>query len=140
MTETNDRLYGQPGDEHMHFDAESVLDSCDKDEVEIEEWTVRPPREHLPPVDHLLEWIAESDYDVTEEWWESARDAVAHEDVKALAEKLLETIAEHITYRMADRRVAVHTYRWVPAAEPAYEDDGEYELANTVYADTPART
>lgn len=122
------RLFGKNGDEHMHFDPESVLDSCDGDEVEIEEWEVYPPRHHLPPAEHLLEWIAESDYDVTEEWWESASDAVAHDDVKAAAETLLDLIASNITYRMASKRVAIHKYRWVPAEEPAYEGDGEWVL------------
>jgi len=121
-------LYGKPGDEHMHFDAQDVLDSCDGDEVEIEEWTVHPPRYHLPPAVNLLEWLAESDYDVTEEWWESASDAAADPEVVAAAEALLDAMASKITYRMADKRVAVHKYRWVPAAEPAYEGDGEYVL------------
>lgn len=132
--EPRDRLYGTPGAEDLHFDPESVLEQVIDQEVDVEEWTTKPPRTHLPTVDDLLEWLADSDYDVTEGWWESATDATADPDVRAAADALLDTMASKVTFRMADRHVATHHYRW-----EGDDVDGEYVLDATRYPDTPAR-
>lgn len=123
ITDPSNYLYGTPGAEHMEFDAESVLEHQTDDEIVVEEWTVRHPRTHLPTAGLLLDWLAESDYEVTEDWWESATDATAQEDVRAAAEALLDLFASHITYRMADRHIANLRYRW-----NGDEDDGEYVM------------
>lgn len=116
-------LYGCPGAEHMEFDPESVCEGTMDQEVAIEEWTVKHPRSHLPTADALLDWLAESDYEVTEGWWDSAVDAAAHEDVKVAAEALLDLMASKITFRMADRHIANLTFRW-----EGDDLDGEYVL------------
>lgn len=117
-----DYLYGTPGAENMEFDPESVLEHETNDLVTIEEWAVKPPRSHLPEADVLLDWLAESDYEVTEGWWESATDA-CDDELKAAAEALLDLMASKITFRMADRHIANLTYRW-----DGDEDTGEYVL------------
>lgn len=121
------RLYGTPGAEILYFDAFEALEAEATETVEIEVWTVRPPRDHLPSTAHLLEWIAESDYEVTEGWYDHALDATRHPDALNAAETLLDLIADNIDFRMADKHVATQTYTWTGS-----DLDGEYVLTETV--------
>lgn len=113
MTATDRQfLYGMPGAQHMEFTPEAVLRYSAEDPVTVEQWTVHPPRHHLPTAGHLLEWLAESDYDVDEGWWEDASGAATSPEVIAAAEALLDLMASKLVYRMANRHVATMHYRW----------------------------
>lgn len=114
------RLYSEPGDETMDasLDAavQTAMDRSYPDEsgaATIEEWSVHPPMSHLPAASHLLEWI--------EEWacefGEIVEDfhlPIDRPEVKAAADHLLATIADHTTWRMANERVGVHRVAWGP--------------------------
>jgi len=100
MTE---HLYGLQFAEDLHFDPADVvqqwLDQSDEDEVPdfiIEEWSVHPPRYHLPSTERLLEWIAEWSVENGEvaEGFEP-RDGMG-EAAKEASEALLDIIASGI--------------------------------------------
>jgi hypothetical protein len=126
----HERLYGLPHAEHLERDIATVYegeieprwDPDDRpDSVTVEEWTVHPPIEHLPPVDTLLEWAADwasdnADLDTTGD--EQLRDATQPPAVAAAFRHALAVWADHITYRMAKDHVATHTITWDPNGEP----------------------
>lgn len=107
-------LFGRPGAEQLYFEAvevwESELDGCGDEPPdggwEIEEWTVRPPRSHMPSADwvieRLLEHIAEAEVD------EYAYDAWDNASREAEVEAMLEAWASRVTYRMAHNLIATH--------------------------------
>ena len=116
MNHRTEFLYGVPGAEHLALDPDTVLD-CEFDnaaeEVELEEWTVRPATDHLPRADRLLEWIEETAYDygeVDEGFSDHLNNIMGREDVRAAASALLELIASKVTYCMADTLVSTTTY------------------------------
>ncbi len=123
---TAQRLFGLPHDEELWTNIADVWETGIEpngeweDEPdrswEIEEWTVHPPRYHLPTVDKtaewLIEWIGE---DVAEngmacEAWHDSYDRVVGPDcVWSLVGRILNDIAQTVTYRMANEKAAVHT-------------------------------
>lgn len=120
---SGDRLFGLPHAEVLHFDAATVYESeidgqMEQDHpVEIEEWTVHPPRYHLPQVDRLLGWVEECAAEDGEigEWFDVSFQS---DTTMAAAAALLDTIASEITWRMADSKVASHWLTWDEAGEP----------------------
>lgn len=132
------RLYGVRGDEGLYDTAEEAVEALIGERgpdawpttVAIFEWTVHPPRDQLPNVARLLDWIDEWGA----EWvrfggWsrggvlgDDLHKVIKRDDVKALAEALLDGIADRIRYRMADRHVATHLCRL---------DGDAYELLGT---------
>ncbi len=110
------RLYGTPGAEVMY----SELEDCYETEIEewregrevhaytIEEWTVYPPRHHLPSVDQIgtwmSEWVAE-DGEVCEGASEDFDKILGDVAIKSRIEQLLSAIAEKVTCRMAKDKV-----------------------------------
>lgn len=115
ITITEQRLYGLPHAERLHFDPADVVqewldDRCDDDTERrfvIEEWSVHPPSYHLPSVATILERICEDAYD--NEWgedsetWENA--TLKQDDVRAAAQALRDLIASKVTYRMANKKL-----------------------------------
>lgn len=142
-----DRLYGLPHAEHMHFDLascyESDIDDWDAEpEVEpptyiIEEWSVRDCVDHVPSVDTLLDWLSEwtcENGEIDEDGCDTFTDAMRHPDVKAEARRFLDFCAARISYRMADKLVATHTITWDADGEPL--DNGEPIYVNNPEAQT----
>lgn len=119
-----ERLFGVPDAENLHFDLADAyeaqiapwVDEHDQRGWQIEEWTVHPPRDHFPTVDHVIEHIVEwvADCGETDEGFDEHLYAEAD---RAAVEAMLQAWADRITYRMADERVATHEITW--------DDDGE---------------
>lgn len=109
MTE-RDRLYGLTGAEELWFDpadaVQNYIDSRYEDgplDLTIEEWSVHPPRYHLPTVPTLLEWLDDwvaDNGEVGDECEFEHTDAIS-----AAADALLDTIASTIRWRMADTKL-----------------------------------
>ena len=107
------RLFGLVGAEQLHSDPFYVWEMNVSEAGEplvVEEWTVRPPGEHLPSAADVLESIAYQceDGETDEGWFESLGDALTAPDVVTLAEQLLDAVAQRITYRMAGDLIATH--------------------------------
>ena len=132
---SRDRLFGVPDAENLHFDLASAYESEIEPWIEdggrapgvIEEWTVHPPEYHLPSAERIAEDIIENAADDTTEGY---YDATAHiwkeADVLAAAEALRQVIASHITYRMADKKVAEHQITWDDEGEPLVDGQPMY--------------
>lgn len=113
-----DRLYGIRDAEELH---DSIVDAYEL-HVEpsyepedgpcvIEEWTVHPPRYHLPSAPEIAAWLvdeAELNGDLTDEAGETLRRQLRHPEILTAADALLEALAARMTYRMADEMVAEH--------------------------------
>lgn len=123
------RLYGLPGADCMfseladcyEVDIEPWVDGQHRHPWIIEEWTVHPPRHHLPTRDDLLVWIDEWACDMGEVgdgWPEHFGEVMDHPRVKEAAGQLLDAIASHITYRMADQLVRTITIMWDADGSP----------------------
>jgi hypothetical protein len=137
------RLWGLPGAEYMHFDYGSLYESeiepygefdppKPDTKVEIEEWSVKPARDHMPSslgvVEWLQEWVEENgeiagDFDIT-------FDFLA---VRKAADALLDEAARHVTWRMADKKLATHWVTWDEQGEPLL--DGEPMYVKAPYSD-----
>lgn len=126
-----DRLYGEPEAEELFADPGEVIahalgyEDPDPDDgpllVQVEEWTVHPPRHHLPSAEMVRDWIAG--------WVDDGANSELSDptpfdrvlgfhsgdgvdpDVEAAAEHLLDVIASKVTWRQADQLVARHAYR-----------------------------
>lgn len=138
MSDDEQRLFGTPGAEVMHFDLASAYEEQvdayfdeprpDDDPWTIEEWTVRPPSSHLRRVDwfieeqveHIADDLGEGGYEA----WENAAD----DDVKAAFQAAFDLWASKVTYVMADKLVRTHTVTWdadltpLIDGEPLYHD------------------
>jgi hypothetical protein len=128
------RLYGVPGAEVMHFDPATVYESEIEptgdehpERAEIEEWSVHPPRALLPSAEALMEWISEwtadygevsADFDILPETAE----------VKQAAEFFLDHVASKITWRQADKHVASHWITWDEKGEPLMDGKPLYRV------------
>lgn len=128
---SNERLYGLPGAEHMYFDEAEVyetdiepyLDGHDRRPRIIEEWTVHPPTVHLPKAEHIVESVIEWACDNAEvdEGWSDKAPEPTDPKMLAAAEALREAIAEKVTYRMANKKVAEHVVTWADDDEDMSE-------------------
>ena len=112
------RLFGLVGAENLHADPFYAWEMNVPETGEplvVEEWTVRAPAEHLPSVAHLLDGIGYQceDGETDEGWHEDLGDALADPEVVVLAGRLIDAIAERITYRMAGDLVATHIVKEV---------------------------
>lgn len=115
-------LYGLPGAEVLYYDPSEVIEDYewtgDPEQDSslppvIEEWSVREPREHLPSVDRLLEWISEWTADsgeISDDM--DLIDVVKRPEVIDAAEHLLTAIACAITWRMAGRKLRDLPVTW----------------------------
>lgn len=133
-----DRLYGLQGAEELHRTPEGVYEAeiephyePDSDQrVEIEEFDVHPPRHHLPDTELLLEWIsewAEEMGEVSEGF--NIDDAIASAEVKSIADALLDSIGERITYRMANNHLRSLWVTWNDRSEPMLDGEPMYHDA-----------
>lgn len=107
-------LFGRPGAEQLYAEAVEVweceLDGRDDEPPEggweIEEWTVMPPRMHLPSaeyvIDKIMEFTAEAETD------EGCYDAFDNAARSAEVEEMLTAWASRVSYRMADKCIATH--------------------------------
>lgn len=144
------RLYGTPYSESLWDDpaaayeqqVEPYSDEHDRRPVVIEEWTVHPPRYHLPSAAGVVDWLVEhaSDQgelteDAAEDLQEKAQDAA----ITAAAEALLDALASRMRYRMADRRVGEHTITWADDGEPLIDGQPLYRPAAKSDPDGGAR-
>ena len=114
-TAAADRLYGQVGADYLEHSLEGVLDDATEDfgTMLVEEWTVHPAEYHLPAADQIVEWVvewAEENGEVSEEW--DCPGAADDAGVLFFAETLRNAIAAKVTWRMADKRVAVWEVTW----------------------------
>lgn len=122
-TKARESLFGAPGDEWLdgdiHTAAERVLDRCYPDtpeEVVIEEWVVRDRLSIVPPARHIVERLIEGladDYP-----HEGFIEDLPSDNDPALieaAEALREALAARINFDLADKRVAKHRFRLLPA-------------------------
>ena len=103
------RLFGEPGDEVLHFDIDVAWERATGDV--IEEHTVHPTTHHLPSVDGLLEWVSEwsaENGELDEYGSADIDEAMNHGDVEDAVRALYAAISGHVTYRMADEVVATH--------------------------------
>ena len=110
------RLFGPVGACVLYPDPFDVWEMhCTEDGAPmiVEEWSVRPPGEHLPSAADTLDWIAYSceDSETDEGWHDDLRNALADPEVKAMAQRLINAIAGRITYRMAGDLIATHVVR-----------------------------
>ncbi|MCW2957167.1 MAG: hypothetical protein JWO69_2036 [Thermoleophilia bacterium] len=123
------RLYGVQHAETLWDDIGSVYeqqiepyrDEDNREPVIVEEWTVHPPRYHLPDVYRVVEWLVETAADQGELDWDGAERLeknADHPSVRDAAEALLDAMATRLNYRMADRRVAEHVISWTANGEP----------------------
>ena len=120
MSETT-RLYGQDGDEYLHSDLGSAVESwagwrevAVGEVVTFVEYDVHPPRYHFPSsdrvLDEILEWICDNgevDGDMAEEFEEVCKSAPA----VAAIEFALDAIASKIHYRMANNQLRTISVR-----------------------------
>lgn len=128
------RLYGTPGAEVMYTDVvsayESQVEPCD-DEVpgraEIEEWSVHPPRHHMPTVGFLLDWLMEWTAENGEYGEDFGGDAIVKDkEVIAAAEAFLDAVASKVWYRMADQKLASHWVTWDGQGRPLLDGEPMY--------------
>lgn len=131
---TTDRLYGRPGAEYLYDDLATVYEEADwgerPDRVEIEEWTVTEPIEHLPNATTALEYLAECACDeLVEHVWCTWETAATDPDVVAAMQATLELLASKVTGRMASKHVATHTITFDDEGEPILNGERLYRPA-----------
>jgi hypothetical protein len=102
------RLYGLPFAEVMHFDAATVYEQVECDgasfPITIEEWSVHPPIYHVPSANRILDWLTEwiaDNGEVFEDSYDQFEAATKKPDVVAAVENLRSVLASKITFRMA---------------------------------------
>lgn len=133
-----ERMYVLDGNERGHDDC-GALYECDIEPdlvedpgphlkpIEVEEWTVKAGRDLMPRADIIVERIAEDLYEDGGEFADRAIEAIADDDaVTAAAEKLLDAMARHCSYFLANKRVATHTISWDAQGEPLWNGERMY--------------
>ena len=134
---TEQRLYGLPGAESMHFDPETVyetsiepyVDEHDRRPQVIEEWSVLPPISHVPLADSILEYIVEwvaEDGMITEGGYEQWDRLTKDPEIIAAAENLRTVLASKVQFRMADRHLRDHLVSWDEEGEPLLDNQPMY--------------
>lgn len=129
MERDDEHVFGVPGAESLQDSAaavwESELDGRDAEDYpfEIEEWTVRPIRDHFPSADTLIEYVMERwlEDEVDEYFYEDCVNAARTEE----AEEFLSKWASRVHYRMADNIVATHQVTLVDG-EPYLDGEPMY--------------
>lgn len=131
-----ERLYGLPGAENLHSDVASCYES-DIDEwredgatgpFTIEEWTTSDARSCFPAAGDIAERLVEmytEDF-ADEDCYEAYETAAQRPDVVALFEAALVALCSHVTYRMADQKVAEHTVTFDDNGEPLLDGQPMY--------------
>lgn len=143
LVEVEQRLYGVPGAEVLHFDPagtyeakiEPWLDEDDRSPREIEEWSVRDSIDHVPSIDVLLEWIIDwtaENGELTEDGFEAFENAAKHPDVCQAADALLHALASKVTFRMADKHLRSLWVTWNEAGEPMLDGEPLYVHAPSI--------
>lgn len=132
------RLYGTPGADRMHFEPETVYEEIDSDFDEergqghsaiIEEWSVHDPKYHLPAAHVVLEWMDEWVADNGEIGEDYALNSAFDEEVIASTRALLDLIASKVTYRQADKHLRDMTVTWDVDGEPLLDGEPIYRKA-----------
>lgn len=139
-----ERLFGLPGAEVLYDNAETVYESEIDGVYEaprgprlltplpvtrmfIEEWTVKPPIEHVPSAERIIEWIIEQLYDeVSSDAADAWIGAGENPAVLGAAESLRLTLSSRIGYVMADKLVEVHTVTWDVDGNPLLDGQPMY--------------
>lgn len=121
----------------MYFDPASVYESDIEpwlgdhllgENRTIEEWSVREPASHLPDAASIVLWLVESaaEDEMDEHGGEAFYEARNMPDVLAAAEKLRETLAAHVRYRMADKHLCDHVITFDEDGDPLYDGEPLY--------------
>ena len=129
---SDERLFGEPGDEYMDADMHDTLERLWAERladglreiwcragldhvpttltVTVEEWSVAAPGDDLPTASDVREWIVEQgSIDSTEDHYEHLAAICESDEVQAAIQVVLDLIAAKQTYKMADRLLATHT-------------------------------
>lgn len=117
---SDERLFGTSGAEELYFTLAEAYEAqidpyCDVEReipYTIEEWTTKSTRDAFPSVDLLVEWVCETTGDDLTEGAYDAIERAVGDDLKAEFDKIFDTWASRITYRMADKLVATHVITW----------------------------
>lgn len=136
---TDDRLYGIPDAEHMHFhlaDAyenqiDPYVDEHDRRPQQIEEWTSVSVGASLPSADYLIELAGEMAVDdLTEDGWYDIENAGKHPEVLAAFIAALDLWASKTKYRMADKLIRTWEITWDDNGEPLADGEPIYRKAH----------
>ncbi len=109
---TDERLYGKPGDEHLYWDPEDVIerfvddvDPKDGDTMVIEERDTETNRSFFMDAGQLIERLVDetNDEPIDEGWCASAATHADDEDVVAAFEAAIQLLADKIPYKMAGK-------------------------------------
>lgn len=132
-----DRLYGTRGAETMHVDPASVYESeiepwrddplTPGKRVEIEEWDVHPPQDHMPGAATLLDWLSEwtAENGEVDEYYD-LDDVIKMDGVKQAAQFLLDYIATKVNYRMARTQLRSLWVTWDEHGQPLLDGEPMY--------------
>jgi hypothetical protein len=127
------RLYGLPEAEWMESDPSAVYESAEEnfdsrpESFTIEEWSVHPPRYHLPTSDVLIGWIADWVADNGGRIMDGVMGfEVESAEATVAAEALLQVIANNITGMMADKRLRTLTVTWNSDGGPLLDGEPMY--------------
>lgn len=129
------RLFGVPHAETLYTSVadayecqvEPWADDHDRRPRIIEEWTVCEPISHLPSAASIAEQVFENACDdAPDGYFDAGAHVWREDDVQAAAEALRQAIAGHITYRVADTRVAEHQITWDEQGEPLVDGEPMY--------------
>jgi hypothetical protein len=132
-----ERLYGVPDAESLYDDLgsayerqiEDYVDDHDRRPRVLVEWTVHPPKHHLPHASTIVEWLAEraaEDGGIDEGYSDHIDAIMRAPEVLVAADALLDAIAARITYRMAHEKVAEHVITWDAEGEPLVDGTPMY--------------
>lgn len=135
-----ERLFGIPGAEVLYLDLASAyeaeidpwVDELEHRPTVLEEWTVAPPANHLPPAERLLDWLVEwvaDNGDVAEGYYDELENVVGNAEVLSAAEEFRDAVARRMTFRMADRLVAEHPVTWDATGNPLVDGERLYHRA-----------
>ena len=142
----SERLYGIPGSESLHDDIgaayeqqiEPRLDEGDHEPRVIEEWSVCPPTLHLRSPSDLADWLVEdaAENAGVDGYYDHTEHMARNPEVLAAAEALITAMADRITYRVADKRLAEHAITWDDDDEPLLNGERLYHRRPDASADS----